>query len=136
MGDTDLKGWKMGVKQQHRINALNREMFDRSAKPGNLTDALQNRVDMLAHLCKAQAAQLETARDLIATLQRDRERLINERNEQTARGDWWHKQSCGMLRSVTLYKKRWQYVSRLLRLLPASRVNELRNELGGVTCES
>ena len=120
----------MGVRQQHRVNALNREMFDRSAKPAKLSDALSNQVESLrGRVGRLEAAQRD-ALELVATLQRDKERLINERNEQTARGDCWHKQSCDLLRSVTLYRKRWQYVSRLLRLLPTSKVNELRNELG------
>lgn len=60
----------MGVRQQHRINALNRETFDRARVPPKLSDALQNQIDTL----RRRIDRLETAQwdalELVATLQR------------------------------------------------------------------
>lgn len=119
----------MSVRQQHRINALNRETFDRARVPAKLSEALQNQIDPL----RRRIDRLETAQrdalELVATLQRDKERLISERGEQSARGDFWHRFAKSARDEAQLFCKRWRYVSRLLRLLPAQRVQELHTEL-------
>lgn len=119
----------MSVRQQHRINALNRETFDRNARPAKLADAISNHVDPLRRRIERLEIAQRDAIELVATLQRDKERLIVERNEQSARGDFWHRFAKSARDEAQSFCKRWRYVSRLLCLLPSQRVQELHTEL-------
>lgn len=114
----------MSVKQQHRIAALNRQQIE--TPPARLSDALENRITALQDNERSLRLQLQLSRELIATLQRDKERLIAERDEQAGIARFCTRLAARCRSGIKQYRDKWQHVSRLLRLLPPGKVSQLR----------
>jgi hypothetical protein len=114
----------MSVKQQHRVAILNRQQIE--TPEAKLSDALQNRVDALQRQVCLLQQSAHDARTLIADLQRDKERLLDERREFEGIARFSAKLAARCRASIARYRSNWMFASRLLRLLPPAHVGRLR----------